>query len=57
MNCRQPNREPNGKVFYSKINVEKRMTLLLLELTYTSSNGSVGGLVVESNIPLPQQAR
>ena len=31
--------------------------LLLLELTYTSSNGSVGGLVVESNIPLPQQAR
>ena len=54
MNCRQPNCEPNGKVFYSKINVEKRMTLLL---TYTSSNGSVGGLVVESNIPLPQQAR
>ena len=47
MNCREPNCEPNGKVFYSKINVEKRMTLLL---TYTSSNGSVGGLVVESNI-------
>ena len=39
----------HGKLGIS-VNTSPIMALLLLELTYTSSNGSVGGLVVESNI-------